>query len=284
MVLLDRERLPLVLLDPNAGVARCNRAMGSFVAGPPPAPGVDFARDWVLPQSRSSFANAWNAALRGERNQTPVAIRSTTHAVIPVFDFIPLLLGEQLQFVMLVVVDTIAQELALPVSPVLGLHYEISVDESGLPARLRRVMSRDQYHQVDGRPCFRVLFGRSTPCPTCPVREASGQAVTLESTRPFVAWLMAARQNPDETVSVSAVPIGEATWRGLTASRVSALAQEAKLTEREVAVLDKLLGGGTLKDIAQDLGITPRTAKYHQQNLLRKLGAESRADLLRLFS
>ena len=31
-------------------------------------------------------------------------------------------------------------------------------------------------------------------------------------------------------------------------------------------------------------GITARTAKYHQQNLLRKLGAESRTDLFRLLS
>ena len=66
-------------------------------------------------------------------------------------------------------------------------------------------------------------------------------------------------------------------------TRRDQLAEDANLTEREVEVLDLLLLGRTLADIGTVLGISPRTAKFHQANLLEKLGADSRMDLLRLF-
>jgi adenylate cyclase len=61
------------------------------------------------------------------------------------------------------------------------------------------------------------------------------------------------------------------------------LISAARLTEREREVLDLLLLGRTHDDIATVLGITERTSRFHQQNLLAKLGAESRMDLIRLF-
>lgn len=62
------------------------------------------------------------------------------------------------------------------------------------------------------------------------------------------------------------------------------LVDAAQLTEREREVLELLLLGRTHVDISEHLGITVRTSKFHQTNLLTKLGAESRFDLLRLFS
>jgi two-component system sensor histidine kinase/response regulator len=58
---------------------------------------------------------------------------------------------------------------------------------------------------------------------------------------------------------------------------------QARLTEREREVLELLLLGRTHHDIAHALGISERTSKFHQSNLLVKLGAESRLDLMRLF-
>lgn len=58
---------------------------------------------------------------------------------------------------------------------------------------------------------------------------------------------------------------------------------QARLTEREREVLELLLLGRTHEDIAHVLGISERTSKFHQSNLLVKLGAESRLDLMRLF-
>jgi DNA-binding NarL/FixJ family response regulator len=65
--------------------------------------------------------------------------------------------------------------------------------------------------------------------------------------------------------------------------RRTTLVANAKLTDREREVLDLLLLGRTHEDIATVLGITERTSRFHQQNLLAKLGAESRMDLMRLF-
>lgn len=65
--------------------------------------------------------------------------------------------------------------------------------------------------------------------------------------------------------------------------RRAEIVTHARLTEREREVLDLLLLGRTHEDIAQLLGISERTSKFHQANLLTKLGAESRLDLLRLF-
>ncbi len=60
--------------------------------------------------------------------------------------------------------------------------------------------------------------------------------------------------------------------------------EAAGLTAREREVLELLLLGRTHEDIAVALGISERTSKFHQANLLEKLGAESRLDLLRLFA
>jgi DNA-binding response OmpR family regulator len=61
------------------------------------------------------------------------------------------------------------------------------------------------------------------------------------------------------------------------------LVDGAGLTGREREVLELLLLGRTHEDIALVLGITERTSKFHSANLLAKLGAESRLDLMRLF-
>ncbi|MFO0556430.1 MAG: LuxR C-terminal-related transcriptional regulator [Polyangiales bacterium] len=64
--------------------------------------------------------------------------------------------------------------------------------------------------------------------------------------------------------------------------RSDQLAADACLSLREREVLDLLLLGRSLNDIALVLGISPRTAKFHQANVLAKLGADSRFDLMRL--
>ena len=51
------------------------------------------------------------------------------------------------------------------------------------------------------------------------------------------------------------------------------------LTERELDVLRELTGGYTTETIAQRLGITVNTVRYHVQNILNKTGFESRLEL-----
>ena len=46
----------------------------------------------------------------------------------------------------------------------------------------------------------------------------------------------------------------------------------ASLTGREREVLDKILSGLTGKEIARELGVSPRTVEAHRKNLLQKMG------------
>ena len=50
------------------------------------------------------------------------------------------------------------------------------------------------------------------------------------------------------------------------------------LTQRETEVLELLARGRTNMQIAQTLVISEGTVKYHVKNVLRKLGAASRAE------
>ena len=55
------------------------------------------------------------------------------------------------------------------------------------------------------------------------------------------------------------------------------------LSPREREVFELLLYGRTAAEIASKLGVSTRTVKFHQTNLLDKLDADSRLDLFRLF-
>jgi PAS domain S-box-containing protein len=65
-------------------------------------------------------------------------------------------------------------------------------------------------------------------------------------------------------------------------ARVETLGDRHVLSGREREVLGHLIRGATIEDIGAALGISPRTAKFHQANVLAKLGIATRVELLRL--
>ena len=56
----------------------------------------------------------------------------------------------------------------------------------------------------------------------------------------------------------------------------------ATLTVRERQVLEQVVAGRLNKQIAAELGTVEKTIKFHRGNLMRKMGARSVADLVRL--
>jgi DNA-binding NarL/FixJ family response regulator len=58
-------------------------------------------------------------------------------------------------------------------------------------------------------------------------------------------------------------------------------AREDALTEREFEVLQLLAQGRSIKDIAESMGLNPKTVANHQSAIKAKLGAESAIDLLK---
>lgn len=56
---------------------------------------------------------------------------------------------------------------------------------------------------------------------------------------------------------------------------------EAKLSARQVEVLRHLMNGRTSKEMAQDMGISVRTAEFHRAALMSKINARTLADVVR---
>ncbi len=58
----------------------------------------------------------------------------------------------------------------------------------------------------------------------------------------------------------------------------------ARLSEREREVLGRVIEGLTAKQIARELGVSPRTVETHRANLSAKLQTDSLAQLIRRFA
>jgi DNA-binding NarL/FixJ family response regulator len=71
-----------------------------------------------------------------------------------------------------------------------------------------------------------------------------------------------------------------ATWVRAPASAAAGAAGEATLTPREAEVLALLAEGLSNKGIAARLGVGDRTAKFHVESILAKLGAQSRSEAI----
>lgn len=54
----------------------------------------------------------------------------------------------------------------------------------------------------------------------------------------------------------------------------------ATLTLRESTVLRLLLVGSSSREIAEELGISPKTADVHRMNIIRKMGAKNTVHLV----
>jgi FixJ family two-component response regulator len=62
----------------------------------------------------------------------------------------------------------------------------------------------------------------------------------------------------------------------------AATRQLARLTDREKEVLERVVAGRHNREIAAELGISPRTVEAHKGRLMAKLGVERIPDLVRL--
>lgn len=71
-------------------------------------------------------------------------------------------------------------------------------------------------------------------------------------------------------------------YGSLGQSPIDAAFRVASLTPRCRDVLEGLLAGQSNKEIAHNLGISPRTVEVHRAHLMRKLGARHVVDAIRI--
>lgn len=269
--LIERDWRPLVVISKAGRVLRSNAAFRLLFST------VDLANGWLAERSREAFDDARRAlSTRATRLTVTLATPTPIEAVLELER-----VSDKSGAVMAVVVD-VAQTSA-PLLPVNGAAYELSVRER-VP-RLVRLLWGGKTH-LTNEPCWVQIFKRATECPDCPVRRlgASGRAtgIVTHPGREFSASFVAAERRSKDTVGVSTFDVSASMYSALVARRVEVLAKEAQLTPREQELLGLLLEGHSLEEAASRSAITSRTVKYHQQNLLQKLGVESRQALARL--
>jgi len=120
-------------------------------------------------------------------------------------------------------------------------------------------------------------------------RQVVGTFTVGTETYTVMAFLFHERTLRDQLVDAWQVPESNATTSPSLGDgqklkiqqRIAALGKTTKLTEREAQILELLCLGGNFEDIAVRLGISPRTVKFHQENVLRKTGSSSRVELFR---
>jgi DNA-binding CsgD family transcriptional regulator len=81
---------------------------------------------------------------------------------------------------------------------------------------------------------------------------------------------------------VAHAPLAGTELTRVIAARLELLATRGGLSARERDVLSQLAIGRSLEQIASSLAISHRTVRFHQGNVLTKLGLSSRHELLLL--
>jgi DNA-binding NarL/FixJ family response regulator len=155
---------------------------------------------------------------------------------------------------------------------------------------LRRVVRAGKLISLEGagpHHCFRLLHQRDSPCEDCPVLRDSRGSWPKTTVRE-----LAARRNGFDVVTAEPVDstamrvsvrfIPNRVLNMISEAKVKAIADKAKLSERERDILGYLIMGRSIDDIALVVGLSRSTVKFHQANILSKLGADSRLDLMRV--
>jgi len=169
-----------------------------------------------------------------------------------------------------------------PIIPVSGTLYELAVEEGHPPQVVRQIPGPPSGKL--GTACWELIFGRSSACPDCPVERLgpTGTATGIQPGEDGSFTVFCAERRTKQLVGVSAWRVDRETFKRLMEARVAELARKAGLTDREKELLDAFLDGESLESAATRLGVSSRTVKYHQVNLLRKLDVESRLAIVRL--
>lgn len=164
--------------------------------------------------------------------------------------------------------------------------YVISIKPRNWGALVEVVASTERGKApAAGTRCFSVYAGKAEPCEFCPARTPEferGPSTTVVPSDGDPINIATARRLPRDTAEITVRSLDSAEVSAVIHEKLARVAQAAQLSARERMVLDLLLRGHRNDEIAEELAISARTAKFHQANILKKLGLDSRADLIRL--
>lgn len=264
--LLDREPQPCGVVHSSTGeIVAANQKLGLLLGGSGAIP--------LNEGVRRELANARQAALL-----TQLIVPSPRGELTLIAELRPM--TSPSPFVFLLVTTW---SLSIPQGPVADLVYEISTRDFGRVTGSTLPMWQGKVLQ--GAKCHEAIMGRSTPCPQCPAEQLGPETdrrTSIVKSRKNGAYLAVARAATADAVQVGLCALDASLAGRFLDAYVEDVAED-KLSTREVEVVRLLLRGCTTSEVADKLGVTPSTAKFHVANVFRKLGVQSRSELLRRF-
>ncbi len=135
---------------------------------------------------------------------------------------------------------------------------------------------------MDGMQLIKEMQQRKISTPVILLTAHVDLSTAIDATRAG-AFDVIDKKAKDEVVveRIKAVLNSYGKMRKLVDERTLAVRRIAKLTPREIQVLDLMVQGRPNRLIAEELGISPKTLDIHRSNVMDKLEAKTVADLVR---
>jgi PAS domain S-box-containing protein len=284
-LLADNSKQPLALVGPDGRVLILNDAMERLLGWPREE--VEGCSWQALVGEPGADVPRWlESALEGESrsHRAEVTTRAGHHLMVSL-DLTPV--GGGAQRAVLVVVEK-ATPARCPAEGPNGVDFDYHIlatlHEFGT---VTEMMWMGGTLQAVGAPCFKLLHQRSAPCEDCPALQPMTSpwpriSVRREPVDGDRVAVLTAEPADATTVRVRVRVVSDRELTAIHDAKLAALARRARLTERETSVFVHLLAGRSLEDVSMLTNLSRRTVKFHQGNILQKLGVDSRIDLIRL--
>ncbi len=274
--------LPVVLVSEGGELLLVAPAAERALGWAPGSAGSDLAR-YIPPHAAAGVRSLLDRARSGALRALEIEVLTPRGSARARFETRSI--GSQGESALLLVLERLT-----PGAPADALDYDYDYDYEVRDIatggfRLTRVWKPGLAVSVASGTCYEVFHGRAAPCEGCPA--VSGAAAMGESAK-------AQARSPHDYLVTTATPLGQdvahvsvrrlsmATLSAMLQARLDELAARARLSARERSIFGYLMDGRAVDEIATELDIKPRTVKFHQANVLQKLGADSRRDLMRL--
>jgi PAS domain S-box-containing protein len=286
--LLERFEEPTFIFDQKGRVLALNAALERLLGWPRNDVLERFWSDVCPPGKESELAMAYlQGSIQGIGRRLELPVRTAKgERLILIISQTYLGTGDD-QVSVSRVVAARPQQTAAPSRVECDEYYEIS----STPASRGEVTYLWAPNESDtdhvGKICYQTFYARTAPCVGCPAfhdnaRPGDVRNGVVRFGEQGESFGMVNSEFTEQRIRVSLRRISREDVSALVRARVDLLAEEGGLSGREHSVLELLIAGKSAEDIGGALGISPRTAKFHQTNILQKLNVESRLELFRL--
>jgi len=289
-VLGERNDRPLVLLDRTGRIRMFNRAIEHVLGWSRfEVEGELWTRVCTAPERQDETRRWLGDAMRGALWSFEAYALTNTGGQVKLRLESSLVGRGTSQGLLLTVTQWQAAESSNRIVPGSDLDYDITIEPTMFGALEKLVVDSEPIRVPEDARCYASIHGQQRPCENCPALRSDNEPWPRVSVQHVAdedggaAFEIKSAQRIDGSlVRIRKRTITDHTLEAIHAAKIQQLSDRAELSAREREILTYLLLGRNIEDIGMLVGIAARTVKYHQANVLQKLGADSRADLMRL--